>query len=353
VAVQATNEAKARAGIERLTRDGGDPVGFAYRDGYAILSSKRQIAERAAADAGTSNLHDAANFSADMKLLGDTGVSAGWVDTDRVIKEAGGIFGATNGLTSIAAQGRAAYVVRFVDGGTELVVKARGRQRSTGKSAAGFPKLGDLPASTVAAVDVRGTEQIVDQIWTAMNKQAASTGASADIQDFVAQAKEHVGLTLPDDLKTLLGSEVVVALDSAGLGGDDMPQFGARSATDGNAAASVLNKLKASPDGSSYPLSWKQRPDGVVVASNPAYADKLANVTGAKLADQQDFRDAVPEADTSIATGFVSLRSLGDIFASTAGDKTAQGWLTTFSALGFSVTATDDIITTHVRLLLR
>jgi hypothetical protein len=353
VAVQAKDEAKARSGIERITRDSGDPVGFAFQDGYAVLAKTQKIAERAAADAGKSALHDAQNFAADMKLLGDSGVSAGWIDTDRLSKEISGLFPAdVGGLGPIAGtQGRAAYVVRFIEGGAELVTKTRGGKPISSQASATFPKLGDLPSSTVGAISIRGTGQVVDQVWDGVKKMSGNAGAAADIDDFIDQAKEHVGLTLPDDVKTLLGSDVLFAVGADGLA--DTPQIGARMATDPAAADKVLRAFANSPDGGGLDLKWKQLPDGVAVSNVESYADQLGSLSGPKLSEQKDFRDAVPEADQSIVTGYVNLRAIGDTFGPQTDDETGKAWLSTFRSLGFTVTTADDVSTSHVRLLLR
>jgi hypothetical protein len=353
VAVQVKNEAEARTGIHRITRDAADPVGFAFRDGYALLAQNQHTADRAAADAGKSTLHDAPDFAADMKLLGGSGVSAGWVDSSRLAKESNGLIPTDAlGFSPFAGtEGRSAYVLRFIDGGAEVVSKSRGVRSTTEKSSTTFPKLGDLPGSTVGAMRIRGVGQVVDQIWAGVKKMSDNTGTAAGINDFIRDAKQHVGLTLPDDVKTLLGSDLLFAVSSDGLA--DTPQIGGRMATDPAAADKVLRAVSSSPEGASLGLKWKQLPDGVAVSNVQSYADLLGSLGGPKLSEQKDFRDAVPDADQSSIAGYVNLRAIGDIVGPKTAEEAAKAWLSTFRSLGFTVTNADDVSTMHLRLLLR
>jgi hypothetical protein len=353
VAVQVKNEAEARTGIQRITRDTADPVGFAFRDGYALLAQNQHIADRAATDAGKSTLHDAPDFTADMKLLGGSGVSTGWVDTGRLAKEFNGLLPTdTMGFSPFAGtEGRSAYVVRFIDGGAEIVSKSRGVKATTEKSSATFPTLGDLPSSTVGAMRIRGADLLVDQIWAGVQKMVDNTGTGANIDDFISQAKQNLGLTLPDDVKTLLGSDLLFAVSSDGLA--DKPQIGARMATDPAAASKVLRAFASSPDGASLGLTWKQLSDGVAVSNVDSYAELLGSLSGPKLSEQKDFRDAVPDAGQSSTAGYLNLRAIGDIVGPKTPDEAAKAWLSTFRSLGFTVTSAADVSTTRLRLLLR
>jgi hypothetical protein len=180
---------------------------------------------------------------------------------------------------------------------------------------------------------------------------ADNTGTAADINDFISQAKHQVGLTLPDDVKTLLGSDLLFAVSSDGLA--DTPQIGARMATDPAAANKVLRAVASLPDGASLGLKWKQLPDGVAVSNVQSYADLLGSLGGPKLSEQKDFRDAVPDADQSGIAGYVNLRAIGDIVGPKTPGEPAKAWLSTFRSLGFTVTNADDVSTMHLRLLLR
>jgi hypothetical protein len=354
VVVQAKDEGKTRAGVLRLTQHSPEKFGFAFRRGYAVFAKSQQIADRAVTDAGHGTLRDAPDFAADMKLLGEAGVSSGWIDTDRLSKAVRGLAAAGQlGVTPLVAGGRASYAIRFISGGVEAVVKARGAKLGDAAKP-GFPKLADLPASTAAGISIQGTGQFVDQAWSGIKQQASSMGAQKDLDDMIAKAKSEFGVLLPDDLKTLLGSQVLLALDSSGLATSE-PRFGARAATNSVAAAEVMSRITdaATAHGSSLPLGWKELPDGIVVANDQGYADTLANITGAKLGAEAGFNDALPDLAGSVVSGFVNLRAIGDATAPSAPDETAKAWLMTFRALGLTVSTSGDIATTRLRLLLR
>jgi hypothetical protein len=175
--------------------------------------------------------------------------------------------------------------------------------------------------------------------------------ATADLRDLVAQAKQHLGITIPADLKTLLGNDVLVAVSNDGLA--DQPQIGIRTSTDPAAAGKVLRALAGSEQGAGLNLQWKQLSDGIVASNVAGYADQLGAPSGPRLSDQKDFRDAVPDAAQSTLTGYVSLRAIGDTFGPKTTDATAKKWLETFRSAGFTTTSAGDVATLHLRLLLR
>jgi hypothetical protein len=101
------------------------------------------------------------------------------------------------------------------------------------------------------------------------------------------------------------------------------------------------------------PIQWSELSDGIVVANDPAYLPMLTKASGAKLGDQRDFRDALPEVGGSAMSAYVSLREIGDALQQRAGSDTERAWLKTFRALGVTARVGGNVTTVRVRLLLR
>ena len=105
----------------------------------------------------------------------------------------------------------AAATVRFDDGGLELELAAD--PAATGKAVtggdAGAEAVSTLPADTAAAIGVSFEDgwltDLVDQF-------AKTSGESAD--DLLAEVGEQLGLDLPDDVETLVGDSLAIAVGS-------------------------------------------------------------------------------------------------------------------------------------------
>lgn len=123
------------------------------------------------------------------------------------------------------------------------------------------------------------------------------------MKDSVAQFEQSTGLALPEDLETLFGSGVVLAMNGTGLdpsleqSGDlSSVNVGLRLSGDSATQTAVLDKLDAAlnDSGAALTLARQNVEDGVVVATNPAYARALS--TDTSLGDQDVFKKAVPDA---------------------------------------------------------
>lgn len=329
VALQVTDEAAARAGLDRLIRvsPGENKPGYVIVDGYALLAESTDEAELAAADAESSALADAKGFAGDVAALED-GVAAAWIDADAANRELGldrtadmglpGLPGLAGlpGLPAIAGSGRSTYVLRF-DGPDALEVTGR---LTGAESVAGLRRpvqgMGDLPASSIVALGLSGGRELVEAFFAALDK-APRTGDGPTFADSVAQAEQELGLDLPDDLAVLLGSNIVASLQ-AEKGEDGVLEVGARSTTDAARAGAVLDKMEraARQHGTNQPLLRRQTEDGIVVATTADQADRLAGKLAGKggLGQSKAFRRALPDVDEAGFALWVDVRGLARTF---------------------------------------
>jgi hypothetical protein len=188
--------------------------------------------------------------------------------------------------------------------------------------------VGDLPADTVAALSVSGLGKALTATWATLEQQ----GLPPEVQDQV----DALGLDLPADLETVLGSDLAVAV----TGDLSAPQFGARVRTDDpDRATEVLDSVLGDED-LGLPLTVVPTDDGYVLASDESLAGSLGQDGG--LGDTEAFRSAVADPDAG-AVGFVDLGAVVDQAVAQGGDDATEAQkLTALHTLGFSATTTDD-----------
>jgi Protein of unknown function (DUF3352) len=346
VALQVSDEGKARDGLDRLiaASSGSSKPGYVVQDGYALLAESKPLATSAADAVEAGTLAGASTFAADIKGL-DDGIMTSWVDGAAASSLSSVANLAGVGLPDVAgvhgsALSRARLVssLRF-DGPDVLEIAGR----VTGAPAVAGPNvavqgLADLPATTVAALGLGGGDGLVDSAWKAMRKQVdSSKGAGSSVDDAVGQAEKQYGLHLPDDLKLLLGSNLLLALDRTGLD-DHTINAGARVTTsDPKRANSLIGRLTGGLAGQVPGVVHQVTGDGFVLASSRAQADRLTQPAGGKrLGDLDAFRRALPDVDAARFALWVDPQS---VYAGLRGGAVVADLK---PIAGFGLTATSD-----------
>lgn len=296
VALQVSDEGAARDGLARLDRaaDGADRSGFVVTDGYAFIAETQEIAEKVRSAAAETPLADDADFAADMSAM-DDGIARVWFDIAAATEAAAG-FGSPLGLggvtTTTGASGRATFVARF-DGpdAFELAGRVVGAEQIDGVAPAALQGMADLPAGSVAALGLAGGEDLVDPMWESLREQL---GPEA-LDSMVTEAEREFGVSLPADLETLLGTNLLVALDRDGFDAGD-PSVGARVTTDPAAAQDLIDRLEPMLQSVLPTAAVKTTDDGYVVASNAVTYDRLTDLgSGDTLGSNEYFRKALPD----------------------------------------------------------
>ncbi|WP_433218467.1 DUF3352 domain-containing protein [Microtetraspora malaysiensis] len=288
LAVQVKDEAAARAGLNKLgagTKESGS--GIAFRDGYAILARTQAEADQYAKAAPLSQNE---RFASDTDALGEPGVLSFWADLGAIAKsEAQGA-----ATAELVRNSRFTGALRFGDDYAELTGFVSGTGLKPAETDVKPVKLGELPATTAAAFGVSGLGDMVREQWAKLRTAVEETADGRSL----TESGEKYGIRLPDDLVTLLGESVTVAVDREGLTGDQ-PNAGVVLRTDPAKAREVLTKLEASAaEGGVAPELVKAEGDGkLVVATSQDYAKTLS--TAGTLGDEEAFRLAVPGADNA------------------------------------------------------
>ena len=190
-----------------------------------------------------------------------------------------------------------AVVARFDDGALEVeaAMSAVGELDPSDASDSG---LGDLPASTVLALGFGIGDSAVEDL---LGNLEQSMGQES-VDELLTQAETEIGLT-PEELQTMLGDGVAVALDSSidletmmSLeGGLDVPA-GIRISGDPDEVGPIVEELVATA-GAEGMVSVVRGEDAVAVGFDEAYLETL--VEDGDLGDKDAFEDALPELDDS------------------------------------------------------
>jgi hypothetical protein len=311
LALQVTDTERAEAGLDKLMA-AGDGGGYVITGDYALISDTREMAQSFADAAAESSLADDADFKADQQRLGDAGIASMWVSEDATesLLDYPGVseeLGLVAGSGSLGAQaGSQAYAIRFGD----RYVEVAGVRRESGLPASasgGTDPASRLPDSTLLAMSVVDGRQAITSAWDSLTESLAAADETFDRE--IKRFERQTGLSLPDDLGTLLGDGFAFAVDDqdfAALADPSDLRIGALLDTDSDAAQEVLDKLMAIvPSLQEFELARVESDGLLAVSPSKAYADTLAG-DGGSLADTESYQLAVGD-DDSAGSMFVNM----------------------------------------------
>ncbi|MCW2538557.1 MAG: hypothetical protein JWN95_282 [Frankiales bacterium] len=355
IAVQTKDAKQAESAVRRIAATTDQPVGVADGNGYVLIADTQAVADRAVADAKNGSLADRREYKSDMSALGQLGVASGWIDVKAAL-DATNVGNGTPGSPFLGALSRGgapgknalrtSFTVRFTASAAELVVRVNTGQAVSPAPPGGPQLIAGLPEDTAAAVEFRGARGAFGQGWNQALKSATS-GQRAEVESL----GDELGLRLPDDIDTFLGTDLVAGLDlSRGL---DTPSVGVRSKTDPAAAAKAIDSLEQAlaAQQMSPGLRMLKTPDGVVVANSDSYAAAMASTSGKRLGDSAAFRTAVPDQAGATAIGYVNLDVLSAAAQKAGASSDDLKALHAFKAVGLSVSTTDGSTLLRVRLV--
>jgi hypothetical protein len=305
--VQVRDLGAAEDGVQALARcAGGDLPAYAtVGSDYLLFAETQARATSYAKAAAADPLSQRSDFTTAMERLGDQGVMSGWASVDGLLDvwpkemQPPGFDPRAKGTADSVA-----VALRFDESYVELTGVVTGAV--TPDSVPTNPAV-SLPDSTFVALSVSGGGKQVDQMWGAWGKMLAESGKSIDV--LAKQVRAETGLVLPGDLKTVLGENVTLALDStaldamgATLAGDlSSLRLGGRFQTDPAAFHRILAKVEAYADsqGADLKLNTVDGDNFVAVSTNRGYADQLAGE--GRLGETAAFTNAVPDAASADA----------------------------------------------------
>lgn len=306
VAVQIKDEGKAKAGLDKLfaKEDPEDRPGMAFNGDYVLLAEDQAAADKAVADGKNNPLANNAEFKKSMDELGEQGFASFWIDGKGMAELAKKEL--KQGNLKVTS-GSFAAALRFDDQHVEL--KGVGHADTTATHApmtgSASTTVKSLPTSTAAAIGIGSGDSLIGQVWAELQKLS---GDEFNPSEMAKGFAEQYGLSLPNDIKVLLGKSFAVSLDKSTEGD---PKVAAKSKTDPGKAAEVADKLLgiARKEGNfDVPIAKAQNSDTLVVATSQAYADEVLKDGG--LGASEAFKQAVPDTDNAIVLAYVDFEAL-------------------------------------------
>ena len=321
--VQVTDQDAATAGVAKIAACTDEPApGTAYTGDYLVLADTDALAKKAAADAEAGALADNASFERWVDEAGGAGIVTAYVGADAPATLLDQADSAGGDLTDAPFAGDdelrkqladfdgAALSVRFDQGALEVETASSSVSDLPADAVTtGDGGLGTLPGSTAVALGFPVGDGLAQYL---VNQATAEDPSAADeLKQFEAQS----GLSFPDDLQTLLGDGVSVAVDSSiDLRGlfDSSPEpstipVGLRISGDPASIRPVLDKLIAAMGPSASDLVAVDGKDAVAVGLNRGYLTTLAGdpADDAALGGKAGFNSAVPNIEDSNGAVYV------------------------------------------------
>lgn len=375
VALQVSDKDAARKGMKTLLAcsDSPDaPSGLAFAGDYMLLAETQKEADAFATDAEKSALEDDKDYNAWMDRVGDPGIVTMYAAPDALtyatkaggdpLSMAGGLAG-QEGMSSQPDQTNkqleqlakdfkgAAGVLRFKGGAIEASLASGGLGQKSGADAtASADDVTKLPATTAAAVSVGLKDGWLD---TYLDSMASVLGGKEQMDELFKQGEAETGLNLPEDIATLLGRGVSVAVDSSADFGSltsnpdpSVIPFGARIKGDPDSITPIIDTLKQAAGPAADQVVVTSGDGVVAIGMNQEYVDRLAG--SGKLGDEAAFKSAVPDADKAAGVFYVNfdagdwVDSLAD--ALSGGDDDVTKNVAPLKSVGISGWVDDDHI---------
>ena len=306
VAIQVTDESAAKDTLTRLFAcdKGGADTDLRMMDGYAIVTPSG-AGDATLAAVAKGSLAQNATFTQDMAALGEQGVVSTWFDLSNLVTEMQKLSGDAS-AAPVSTSGRFAAALRFDPDYVELAGIVRGASAAQSVPGDGT-EIADLPDDTAVALHVSGADQLLDGAWPDLKKQIDSLGQAGRDGDVLAQIEQELHVTLPDDLKVLLGRSFTVAVPQQDLNGDS-PTAGAKIVTSNAPRAGELLDTIDQLLGAGGVLKHTVEGNKVYVATTPDYLATLK--AGGRLGDSPAFKAAVGDVSRSNVAIFVDLDKL-------------------------------------------
>jgi hypothetical protein len=348
VAIQVSDEKKAETGIKALFKCGDEKAAVAFLDGYAIVAETQKQADAAVKAAEKAPLAEKKAFVRDFDDLGEQGIASAWVDTQKIMDAVPEFKDLMAGapkstLKELEQLGTSAFTLR-TDGSTLELAGLSGLTDSVAKLKPA--SIGKLPADTVAALSIGGFgDQIAAQYDTFLeeftrgfelgaNDPSITEGMTPeekaafedylenntpDPEAYVEQFEQATGLKVPEDLETLFGDGLTVAIGSDNIesiptfsGPADLSQLDValKMTTDPDKGLDLAKRLASLATQAGIELSTQQTDDGAVIATNQDAAEALGEP--GKLGSDATYKSVMAYGDDTLYGVFVDVGTILD-----------------------------------------
>ena len=278
-----------------------------------LISEEQSIVDAAVADSKETPLSENATFKADMDSLGEQGFASFWADMKGVAAAAGDRL--PEAQRAGLPDGSMAAALRFDASHVELKGIAHGDKSIKVNATGAGEHIAKLPDTTAGAIALSDGANLVDTMWTQLQK----SGTGANLPELAKKFTSQYGLVIPDDLKHLLGKNVAIAIDK---GSSDTPKIAARMETDPAQAEQVVDKvtnLIRSRTSANIPIQKAKDDKTFVIATDQDYADQV--LKGGNLGGTESFKQAVPDTSGAVMVGYVDFEAISSLSRRTSSNK--------------------------------
>lgn len=347
VAMAFTDRSGAEAAMEKLQASEDEEFfyGFSEKADYLLVGTSQASVDAAVSPERT--LADTDAWDEGMDALDGDQIVTAWADLsavwaalpDEAREQAAEAYGLDSGgeLTGTVVAGLHAAADHLEVVGRSVDVRSPFQLGSVVGGKQGTGMVQELPADTVAALSVTGLGEGLAELF--------ETTVGADDPLGLTRGAQGFGLTLPDDLRTLLGEETLAA--AFGESG-----FGVRSRTsDPDAAYDALQGLAGLISGGQDPGQVLRRlEDGVAVGSSPQALDAISGSDGG-LGGSAEFEKALPDAGDAGFLAYVDVARALEMAGLDLGGHSAD--LAQLQSLGISGSGDESSSTFRLRLTVR
>lgn len=206
----------------------------------------------------------------------------------------------------------AAATLRFEDDGVELEAASDlGKTSGAGDEAGDL--VGGLPDDTAVALGISVDGDWFDQLISSIGSMCGDGFDAGSIED---QLSQQTGLAIPDDINTLLGDGLTLAVGSDFdpdnvSGPEDLP-FGLKIKGDPDGIKSVIEKIRDSI-GTSDEGFLDSDSDGDMIAIGPSSTYRKSLLDDGGLSSTAAFKDVVPDADKATAVLFIDFDAFDSV----------------------------------------
>ncbi len=342
IALQVTDQAKAKASLSKIDGAEGKKAGIAGEGEWILVTETQASADAALASAKASPISDAPVYSADMKSLGGEGIANVWVDyaglstMGETLNASGDTF--SSGAASLAGmpgmKGHGATTLRFDGAALELVGSFHDLNQATMPFAGSSTVEVSAPAEAIGTFSVGGLGEQLAAQWQPILDQLNESGV-AGAKTTSAELEEQTGLKLPGDLKALFGEQfsLVVAGDEAD------PSVGLKVKSADPDLQGALDRLSAfTADQMGSDIAPAAIPGGYVLNFGTAVPGLEGEGT---LSSAAAFTDAVPEAGKASAVGYVDIAKALKAFGTSMSEEDRAN-VAPLQSFGFSASRDGD-----------
>ncbi|MCB0905891.1 MAG: DUF3352 domain-containing protein [Nocardioidaceae bacterium] len=391
VALQVTDAKAADAGLAKLAHcsatgdadEAGETtdLGWNITGDYAVLAEDDATADSVAKAAAATSLADDPAYTQWTEAVGDRGIMSMYASPQigelaaNALDGLGNDFGMSDGLVPSASveqsslhaddstdaatemlkdfKGMAA-TLRFSDGSLEMEwVGDPGKSFELYGNGAGTDVISTLPADTAAAFGV----QFADGWFTTFLDQVVpQMGDGTTVDDVMSQLESATGLALPEDIETLTGDSMVMAL------GSDFDVNTLEQTTDGSGVPvgmkihgdpagieSVLDKLRGQlPTEAADILTSDSAGEFVAIAPDASYRAALLEDGG--LGDTATFKEILPNANKAVGLLYVDFDANDWLVQLAGDDQEIADNLEPLSGLGLTAWVEGDASHAMLRL---